>query len=103
MLPAVEQHAIAGTWTTAFRFAFAYLALFLVGHSNSFLEDMPGGTRLAAGYTTLTHTAVPWFGAHGLRLDTPITVFTNGSGDTTFDWVQALCMLLNRAIASFAM
>jgi len=106
MLPAVERPAIEETWTTtqraAFRFAFAYLTLFLVGHFNGFLEDMPGGARLAAGYAKLTHTAVPWVGAHVLRLDTPITVFTNGSGDTTFDWVQALCMLGVAAIAALA-
>jgi hypothetical protein len=29
---------------------------------------------------------VPWVGEHILRLKEPITTFTNGSGDTTYDW-----------------
>ena len=37
-----------------------------------------------------------------LRLRNDITIFTSGSGDTTYDYVQALCILLLGAIAACA-
>ncbi|MCB0376522.1 MAG: hypothetical protein KDD04_11430, partial [Sinomicrobium sp.] len=33
------------------------------------------------------HKFIPWVGKHILRLSYDITVFTNGSGDTTYDYV----------------
>ena len=33
------------------------------------------------------HLIVPWIGKNILHLEKEITVFTNGSGDTTFDYV----------------
>lgn len=42
----------------------------------------------------LFHVLVPWFAAHILKLEKPITVFTNGSGDTTYDYVAVLVYLL---------
>lgn len=35
----------------------------------------------------------PWVGAKVLRLPTPITIFENGSGDTTHNYVQVFCYL----------
>lgn len=37
---------------------------------------------------------VPWFAAHVLKLEKPITIFTNGSGDTTYDYVTMFVYLL---------
>jgi hypothetical protein len=37
---------------------------------------------------------VPWVGKHILHITPDITIFTNGSGDTTFDYVQSLCTLV---------
>jgi len=37
---------------------------------------------------------VPWVGKHLLHLGYPITVFTNGSGDTTYDYVLTLCLFV---------
>jgi len=33
---------------------------------------------------------VPWFGQHVLNMEKEITIFTNGSGDTTYDYVTML-------------
>ena len=48
-------------------------------------------------YTEFWHAFIPWIGKHIIRLTTPITIFTNGSGDTTYDYV----LLLTYFILSF--
>lgn len=42
------------------------------------------------GYTAFWHAVIPWVGKHLLHLDNPITIFSNGSGDTTYDYVLLL-------------
>jgi uncharacterized membrane protein YphA (DoxX/SURF4 family) len=37
---------------------------------------------------------IPWVGKHLLHLKTPITTFSNGSGDTTYDWIMMPVMAL---------
>jgi len=41
-------------------------------------------------YTNFWHKVIPWVGQHILHLKKPITIFSNGSGDTTYDYVQLL-------------
>ena len=41
-------------------------------------------------YTALWHKIIPWIGKIFVGLKTPITIFTNGSGDTTYDYVLLL-------------
>ncbi len=38
-------------------------------------------------YTNGWHKFIPWVGKNIIGLKTPITIFTNGSGDTTYDYV----------------
>ncbi|MBS1529169.1 MAG: DoxX family protein, partial [Bacteroidetes bacterium] len=40
------------------------------------------------------HNLVVWIGGHVLHLEKPITVFTNGSGDTTYDNIILLLIAL---------
>ncbi|GAB2697500.1 hypothetical protein GCM10027037_22000 [Mucilaginibacter koreensis] len=40
------------------------------------------------------HAFTPWVGAHLLHLPEAITIFTNGSGDTTYDYVNLLIVLI---------
>jgi hypothetical protein len=40
------------------------------------------------------HRWIPWIGQHILHLSYPITTFTNGSGDTTYDWVMMLMIIV---------
>ncbi len=64
----------------AFRFLFSYVALYSFG--------LAGNSELDYKWLTLEklwHALVPWLGRHLLHKD--ITVFTNGSGDTTYDWL----------------
>ncbi|MBC3787687.1 hypothetical protein [Spirosoma utsteinense] len=56
----------------AFRFFFVYFLLYVVPFD---------------GWNGI----IPWVGEAILHLPYPITVFPNGSGDTTFNYVQLLC------------
>ena len=48
------------------------------------------GDRLSDLY----HAIIPWIGKYILKLDYEITTFTNGSGDTTYDYVLLLFFLV---------
>lgn len=41
-------------------------------------------------YNDMWHAIIPWVGKNILSIKTPITIFTNGSGDTTYDYVLLL-------------
>src|SRR5262249_27632670 len=51
-------------------------------------------------YVQMWHAIEVWVGKHVLHLSYPITVFQNGSGDTTSDYVQVLCFLVLCAAAA---
>jgi uncharacterized membrane protein YphA (DoxX/SURF4 family) len=95
-VPAKALHATAEApnaiwrWTTrqAFRFVFLYFVLYNLPFPFGWI---PGTEAIAELYTALWHRVVPWVGNHVLHLSHPITVFTNGSGDTTYDYVLVLC------------
>jgi uncharacterized membrane protein YphA (DoxX/SURF4 family) len=80
-----------------FRFTFAYFVLINLPFP---LNYIPFTKPLVKGYDQLWHVIVPWVGRHILHLSYDITVFTNGSGDTTFDYVQLLCCLTLAAAAT---
>src|SRR5690606_2150732 len=61
-----------------FRFFTCFFVLYILGRPFSFIYK----------------AFVPWFAAHFLKLENPITIFTNGSGDTTYDYVKVLVFLL---------
>ena len=73
-----------------FRFAFVYFILYCL--------PFPFGWFHYTGYprqkwTQLKRFVVPWAGKHILHLSHDITIFPNGSGDTTFNYVEVLCFL----------
>ena len=82
------------TWNAAqriaFRFSFAYLILYNFPFP---LDAIPWlGPILTQPYTDLWNAVVPWVGKH--LFHATITVRPNGSGDTTYNYVQVLCYLL---------
>lgn len=81
----------------AFRFAFAYLLLYSLPAP---LRSMSGMEFLSEAFDSVWHTVVPWAGKHVLRLDTDITVFPNGSGDTTYNYVQLPVLLALGALVA---
>lgn len=71
------------------RVVFCYLVVYNLPFP---LGWIPGTGELAWAYERVWRVVVPWVGKYILRLAKPITVFTNGSGDTTYDYVRVLCM-----------
>lgn len=74
-------------WSTpqkiTFRFFFGYFVLYTL----PFIDG-------------LWHAVIPWVGAQVLRLSQPITTFTNGSGDTTYDYVLVGCKVVFAGMAT---
>ncbi|CAN5616642.1 hypothetical protein BH10BAC2_BH10BAC2_06480 [soil metagenome] len=68
----------------AFRFFFLLFVLYIFFNPNGFL---PYSDVAFEYYILPFHQLIPWIGKNILHLSTDITVFTNGSGDTTYDFV----------------
>ena len=65
------------------------------GEINKISEKILGWYYAAFEYvTTFWHWLTPGVGKTLLNLENPITIFTNGSGDTTYDYVLVLTMIL---------
>nr|AYM53981.1 membrane protein [Pyxidicoccus sp.] len=75
----------------AFRFVFAYVVLYAFPYP---LDSIPGTEFLSTASQSFWETVVPWVGKHVLRMEKDITIFTNGSGDTTFNYVLFLVHLV---------
>ena len=98
-----EQRQEPARWSAGLKFAFrlvcGYLLLFFFPFPFSLI---PYADKLGDWYELLWHKVVPWMAAHVLRLSQPITVFTNGSGDTRYDYLKALCLLMIAAVVAVA-
>jgi hypothetical protein len=81
----------------AFRFTFVYFVLYIIPFP---LDSLPFASAVIQKYNDLWQAIVPWVGKHLLRLSYDITIFTNGSGDTTYNYVQVLCFLALAALAT---
>ena len=92
----------AGTpdWTDnqliLFRFLVAWFLLYIFFNPNGIL---PGVDETYNFYITPFHRLIPWIGQHILRLTKSITIFTNGSGDTTYDFVTLLLITVLSLLA----
>jgi hypothetical protein len=82
----------------AFRFVFSYLGLYLFPTFLSLLGYIPSGGALVSGYMGLWKAIVPWVGKRLFHVD--ITVFPNGSGDTTYNYVEVVCYAAVAALAA---
>jgi hypothetical protein len=40
------------------------------------------------------HHFIPWFAKHIIHYNYDFTIYTNGSGDTSYDWVLLLCIFI---------
>jgi len=78
----------------AFRFLFAYLALYFF--------PLPSGLAdpewISKIFDKPWHELVSWVGEHLLHLK--ITAFSNGSGDTTYNYIQILSMAVLALVAA---
>jgi hypothetical protein len=67
-----------------FRFLFILLLSYIFFNPNGVL---PYSDYVFNFYIPPFHHLMVWIGKNILHLSYPITVFTNGSGDTTYDYV----------------
>ena len=86
----LKQHAVY--WTAFQKYTFRLLALY------AFFYMMSNQFVLSFAFESMWQQIVPWFAEHLLGLPQKITVFTNGSGDTTYNYVSLLCYLIIAAI-----
>lgn len=80
-----------------FRLGFAYLFLYSLP---SPVDSIPGLEFLTEAIDTVWHAVVPWVGKHVLGLAEDITIFPNGSGDTTYNYVQLPVLLAVSALVA---
>ena len=87
----------------AFRFCFVYFGLYCLA------------TQIITGLVPLPNVDIPdpatfwpvrpvilWVAAHVLRIKAPLVYSETGSGDKTFDWVLAFCLLIVALCATAA-
>jgi hypothetical protein len=80
-----------------FRFSVAWFLLYIFFNPNGIL---PGVDETFNFYIEPFHRVIPWVGLHILHLAKPITAFTNGSGDTTYDYVTLLLIVFLATLAA---
>ncbi len=79
------------SWRSVTRIGFRLSFVYFILYSFPFPIDLiPFTDFLDANWSRLWRALVPWIAEHVLHLSYKITVFTNGSGDTTFDWIRTL-------------
>ncbi len=81
----------------AFRFFFVFFILFVFFVPNG---AVPLLNVLYDSYIQPMHGLVVWLGAHVLHLPQPITTFTNGSGDTTYDYIVLLVCAISGLVGA---
>jgi uncharacterized membrane protein YphA (DoxX/SURF4 family) len=70
-----------------FRFYFLFFVFYIFLNPNGFFPYVDDAYNF---YITPFHNLIPWIGKHILHIGYDITTFTNGSGDTTYDYVILL-------------
>lgn len=83
----------AHRWNAATRFLFRFTFAYLVLYNFPFpLSYVPYLDMTAVWTQKLWNALVPWVGTHLFHADT--STFPNGSGDTTYNYVQVFCFLV---------
>jgi hypothetical protein len=87
----------------SFRFAFAYLGLYTLTFPAGFF--LPYTNWLLIKVFQFWYKAVPWFALHVLHFRLPISTefmppLERGSGDTLYDWVQIVLILVVAVLAT---
>jgi hypothetical protein len=83
----------------AFRFVCAYLALFLFPFP---IGSIPGTDSLSEACDVPWQVLAVWVGRHVLRLQNEITNFSKEGTDSTYGYVQLLCMVVVAAAGALA-
>jgi len=94
-LPAVHNWSF--TQKLCFRFFAAYFFIFIFPFPIGYL---PFSSALNTWYNNLWDPLVSWAGKYILQISYPITVKPNGSGDTTYNYVQLFLVAVFAIIAA---
>lgn len=83
-------------WSGPRRIGFLVLAVFLLFNALPELWQVVPvvGMVMHEGYEWLWAPVLQWVGANVLGIDRPIAYVMNGSGDTTWHWVRAFCVVV---------
>lgn len=94
-------NTLAQPWQPAqkigFRFAFIFFVLFIFFDPNG---QVPLLNETYDLYIQPMHNLMAWMAAHILHVAKPVTVFTNGSGDTTYDYLVLLTVAVSALIGT---
>jgi hypothetical protein len=97
--PATTAENLNLAWSTLRKVLFRFAFIFLLGYALVFSNGAyPYLYPLIRLIDYGLHSFSPWVGAHLLHLPELITIFTNGSGDTTYDYVNLLVVFSLAAI-----
>jgi uncharacterized membrane protein YphA (DoxX/SURF4 family) len=92
-----------GSWSPAARIGFRFAFIYLILYNFPFpLGSLPYTDWPVEKYVSLWHAIVVWVAKHVLHLSYPITIFSNGSGDTTYDYVLNLCFVVLAVLGAIA-
>ncbi len=81
----------------ALRFFLVFFILYIFLNPNGVL---PFADAASEYYIQPFHKLIPWLAAHVLHMGNPVTVFTNGSGDTTYDYLILLFTVVIAGISA---
>jgi hypothetical protein len=81
----------------SFRFFFLLLSLFIILNNNGAFAFLSGVLQLPG---LVLHNLIPWFSKHIIHYNYDFTIHTNGSGDTSYDWVLLLFIFFVSVIGS---
>jgi hypothetical protein len=97
--PAAESVAAQPAWSLLkkilFRWTCSYFFLYIFPFP---LDAFPYVARITKPYGSLWNALVPWVGKHVFNV--AITILPNGSGDTTWNYVQIFCFAVLAVIAT---
>jgi hypothetical protein len=104
--PSIAPAAV-GRWTVAtliaFRFFFIYFGLYvLTTQMLGSLIVLPVGNVPELSRLPPLRNMTQWVAAHLFRVTRPLVITGSGSGDKTFDWVHAFCLLTLAIVATIA-
>jgi hypothetical protein len=81
----------------ALRFFLLFFIQYIIFNPNGVLPNID---ILYEIYIEPIHKLIVWFAAHVLHWGEPVTIFTNGSGDTTYDYALLLFIVIAAVIGA---